>query len=162
MVLLRILPDVTGSGKSKMGAVKQEVFISPLLDKIATKFQRLSQVFAVQEHKYINTNIDRCTKMTQIQDGGRKTRCVYMSFLIRISPLLDEIATKFQRLPHVVSVREPNGDRADTARCNRKSEIQDGGQEIGSTHISASIQDRNAFPTAKPPFLGSTNSAALL
>ena len=105
MVLLRILPDVTGSGKSKMAAVKQEIFISPLLDKIATKFQRLPQVFAVQEHKYINTNIDRCMKMTQIQDGGRKNRkCLHViskTLLIRISPLLDEIATKFQRLPHV-------------------------------------------------------------
>ena len=80
MVLLRILPDVTGSGKSKMAAVKQEIFISPLLDKIATKFQRLPQVFAVQEHKYINTNIDRCMKMSQIQDGGRKTGSVCMSF----------------------------------------------------------------------------------
>ena len=63
-----------------MAAVKPEIFISRLLDKIATKFQRLPQVFAVQEHNDINTNTDRCMQMTQIQDGGRKTGSVYMSF----------------------------------------------------------------------------------
>ena len=34
MVLLRILPDVSGSRKSKMAAMKTEVLTSQLIDKV--------------------------------------------------------------------------------------------------------------------------------
>jgi hypothetical protein len=40
-----MLLGVTGSRKSKMAATKQEVLISRLVDKIATKFQRLHPCF---------------------------------------------------------------------------------------------------------------------
>src|SRR5208282_5041588 len=43
--LLGILPDVTGSRKLKMAAVKPEVLISQPLEKIATPFQRLTPFF---------------------------------------------------------------------------------------------------------------------
>ena len=49
MALLRILPDVTGSRFFKMAAVKPEILISQLLDKIATPLQRLTSIFRVQE-----------------------------------------------------------------------------------------------------------------
>jgi len=38
--LVSILPDVNGSRKFKMAAVKQEVHVSQLVDKIESKFQR--------------------------------------------------------------------------------------------------------------------------
>ena len=41
MDLFRITLYVNGSKKFKMAAVKTEMLISQLLDKIATKFQRL-------------------------------------------------------------------------------------------------------------------------
>ena len=39
--ILRILPDVSGSRKSKMASSKPEVLITQLLDKTATKFQMI-------------------------------------------------------------------------------------------------------------------------
>jgi len=43
--LLRIIFHRTGSGKFKMAAIILEVLISPLLDKIGTRFQRLNLCF---------------------------------------------------------------------------------------------------------------------
>jgi hypothetical protein len=40
MILLRLLPDATGSQKWKMTVLKLEVHVSQLVDKIAAKFQR--------------------------------------------------------------------------------------------------------------------------
>src|SRR5664279_961535 len=45
MVLLWILSVVAGSRKSKMAASKPDILISQLLDKIETKFQRLTLHF---------------------------------------------------------------------------------------------------------------------
>ena len=44
-----------------------------------------------------------------------------------VSQLVDEIGTKFQRLPHVFGVQQLNGSSLDAVRPNRKSEIQHGG-----------------------------------
>src|SRR5208282_1826984 len=89
------------------------------------------------------------------QDGGR-----YIE--IRISQLLDKIATPFQRLTPIFGVQQHNGNKANTARCNRKSAFKDGGRQTGSTYISASIPDSDAVPTDNPPFSGSNNSIAQL
>jgi len=63
-----------------------------------------------------------------MQDGG---------FLeIRISRLVNMIATKFQRLPHVFGGKESNGTIGNTVQRNRKSEIQDGGLQSGNIRIS--------------------------
>src|SRR5664279_4560603 len=62
---------------------------------------------------------------------------------------------------HVFGVQELNGDNPNTTRCNRKSEIQDGGRQTGSTYISASIADSNEIPTATPMFSGSRNSMVI-
>ena len=48
---------------------------------------------------------------------------------IPISQLLDKIATPFQRLTPIFGVRQHKGTIGDTARCKRKSEIQDGGHQ---------------------------------
>ena len=45
MRLLRMLHDLNGKAKSKMGATKPEVTISQFVDKLATKFQRLHPYF---------------------------------------------------------------------------------------------------------------------
>jgi hypothetical protein len=71
--ILLILPDVTGSRKSKMTAVKPELPLYQLLDKIATPFQRLPHTFGVQE---LNGNIEdttRCKRKSGIKDGGHQT-----------------------------------------------------------------------------------------
>src|SRR5664279_4735059 len=62
---------------------------------------------------------------------------------------------------HVFGVQELNGDNPNTTRCNRKSEIQDGGRQTGSTYISASIADSNETPTATPMFSGARNSMVI-
>ena len=60
------------------------------------------------------------------------------------------------RLPaHVFGVNILNGAIGDTVRCNRMSEIQDGGS-ITQVHVSQRIyaQDCNEIPTAIPMFSG--------
>src|SRR5664279_960352 len=63
---------------------------------------------------------------------------------------------------HVFGVQELNDDNPNTTRCNRKSEIQDGGRQTGCTYYSACRIDRNAISTTIPTFSGSSNSLALL
>src|SRR5208282_292058 len=53
-----------------------------------------------------------------------------------ISQPLDKIATPFQRLTPIFWVPEFNGAIANIARCNRKSDIKNGGRETGSAYIS--------------------------
>jgi len=55
---------------------------------------------------------------------------------IRISRLVDMIATKFQGLPHIFWGKVSNGTIGNTVRRNRKSEIQDGSLQSGNTYIS--------------------------
>jgi hypothetical protein len=45
---------------------------------------------------------------------------------------------------------------------NRRSEIQDGGHQTGSTCISASVQDSKEIPEANPMFSGLEYSMAIL
>src|SRR5664279_3265413 len=81
---------------------------------------------------------------------------------VLISQLLDEIEKKFQRLAPIFRVQHFNGTIGNIAGCNRKSEIQYGGRQTGSTHISASRIDRSEIPTATPIFSGSSSSMELL
>jgi len=48
MRIVTILYDHAGSGKLKMAAIKAEIPMHPLVDKIALTFQRLCFVFRVQ------------------------------------------------------------------------------------------------------------------
>ena len=73
MVLLRILPDKTGSGNFRMVAAIPQVHITQVLDKIATKFQRLPHIFVVRQLNRTNANTARCNRKSDIQDGGRLT-----------------------------------------------------------------------------------------
>src|SRR5664279_4145453 len=81
---------------------------------------------------------------------------------VPISQLIDKIATKFQRLPLHFRIQQLNETNGNTAGCNRKLEIQDGGRQNGSTYISAYRQDSNEIPTATPTFSRSSSSTKLL
>src|SRR5664279_4563837 len=63
---------------------------------------------------------------------------------------------------HIFRVQYFNGTIGNIAGCNRKSEIQYGGRQTGSTHISAYRLDRNEIPTGTPIFSGSSISMELL
>ena len=125
MALFRILSDVTGSRKSKMAAIKLEILISRLLDKIATPFQRLTPIFGVQQLSATITNTVLCNRKSIFQDGGRQTGSKPE---VLISQLLDKIATPFQRLTPIFGVQQLNGAIVNTVRCNRKSVFKDGGR----------------------------------
>ena len=58
--------------------------------------------------------------------------------LFRLIPpqLLGEIETKFQRLPHVLGVKQFNGIEMNYVHPNRKWEIQYGGFQTESINIS--------------------------
>ena len=73
MDLFRKTPYVTGSQKFKMAAVKTEMLISQLLDKIATKFQRLPHIVGVQQLSGSIADNARCNRKSVIQDGGLQT-----------------------------------------------------------------------------------------
>ena len=49
-----------------------------------------------------------------------------------------------------------NRTNNETARCNRKWKIQDGGLHTWNTYISACTQDGDEIPTAIPMFSGSS------
>ena len=59
MVLSVTLPDETGSHKSKMAAEILLLHVSQVIYMIATKFQRLSHVFGVRQHKKTHENTVR-------------------------------------------------------------------------------------------------------
>ena len=69
----------TGSVKSKMAAFEPEPLISPLVDEIETKSQRLNVHFrgqAIQRKKLGDCTTNRKWK---IQDGGLQTGTTYIS-----------------------------------------------------------------------------------
>jgi len=86
--------------------------------------------------------------------GSQKAKMAASKLEIRISRLVDMIATKFQRLPHVFGCKESNSTIGNTVRRNRKSEIQDGGLQSGNTYISTCRHDSNEIPTATPYVFG--------
>ena len=65
--------------------------------------------------------------------GSRNSKMAAAKPEVHISQLLDKTAMPFQRLPPIVGAQEVIGAILNTARCNRKSEIQDGGRQTGST-----------------------------
>ena len=73
MRLLRTLRDLTGGAKSKMATTTPEVTISQLVDKLATKFQRLIYASRVQHSNGINDNTVGLNKKYEVQDGSHKT-----------------------------------------------------------------------------------------
>ena len=104
MVLLRILPGETGSGNFKMAAAEPQVPIIQVLDKIATatKLQRVTHIFVVQQRNGTITDTARCNRKSVIQDGVRQTGSKPE---VLISWVLDTIATKFQMLQSVSETR---------------------------------------------------------
>ena len=70
MVVLALLSDVTGSGKSKMAAAKLEIPISRLVVNIARKFQRLCLCFGSRNSNGVSGNPARPNRKWKIEDGG--------------------------------------------------------------------------------------------
>jgi hypothetical protein len=86
----------------------------------------------------------------------RQTGCKYIS-----APRQDskEIPTAICMF---LGVRELNNAVRKAPSRNRKSDIQDGGCQTGSTCILASMQDGIEIPEGNPMSSGSENSMALL
>jgi hypothetical protein len=132
-----------------MAAAKPEVLISRLADQIAARFQRLRPCFRGQA---IQVNYcGYCATEPEVEN--QRWRLLAASKLeVLISQLPDRIATQSQRLPQVFEVQQSNCDIPYIVRCNRKSVIEDGGRQTGSTYISGSRQDSNAISTVTPRF----------
>ena len=94
-----------------MAAAEPQVRITLVLDKISTKFQRVTHIFVVRKLSDTKADIARCNRKTLIQNGGRHTGSKPE---VLISQLLDKITTRFQRLPHIFLVHHLKGTIADT------------------------------------------------
>jgi hypothetical protein len=71
------------------------------------------------------------------QIASRKSKMAASKPEVLISQLVDELVTKFQRLsPFVSEVQQLNASSLIAVRSNRKSEVEDGGLQTGSTYIS--------------------------
>jgi len=88
-VILGILSDVTGSQKSKMAASNLEILISRLVNMIATRFQRLPLCFVGARTPTVLLGI-----LSDVT-GSQKSKMAASNFEIRISRLVDMIATTF-------------------------------------------------------------------
>jgi len=86
-----ILPDVTGSGKSKMAVYKLVLSITRLVDEIERRFQRKTVYL-----RYPVTQEKNCDNLKQT--GSEKSNMAASKPEILISQLLDKIETKFRRL----------------------------------------------------------------
>jgi len=89
--LMGILPDVTGSGKSKMAVYKLELSIYRLVDEIERRFQ--------WKTLYLRCPITQGKNGDNLnQTGSGKSNMAASKPAILISRLLDEIETKFRWL----------------------------------------------------------------
>ena len=71
MVILLMMLDVTGSRKFKMAAGKPEILIVWLLDEMETRYQRLDPGFGARVLRCAISDIVRCNRESEIQDGGQ-------------------------------------------------------------------------------------------
>ena len=79
MALFRIPSDATGYRKFKMAAVKPEVPIFQLLDKISTPFQRLTPIFGVHQLNGTIANPAGVTRSRLLKMAAAKTGSSYIS-----------------------------------------------------------------------------------
>jgi len=88
---MAILPDVTGSGKSKMAVYKLVLSIYRLVDEIERRFQR--KTLCIRCPVTQGKNGDNLN-----QTGSGKSNIAASKPEILVSQLLDEIKTKFRQL----------------------------------------------------------------
>jgi len=89
--LMGILPNVTGSGKSKMVVYKLVLSIYRLVNEIERRFQRKTL--------YLRYSVTRGKNGDNLnQTGSGKSNMTASTPEILKSQLLDEIETKFRRL----------------------------------------------------------------
>jgi hypothetical protein len=76
-----------GNGNFKMAAAESQVRITLVLDKMATKSQRLLHIFVIQQLNGTIADTTRCNRKSVFQDGCRQTietgRNVYLGFQTR-------------------------------------------------------------------------------
>ena len=90
--LVQRLCNQTGSGESKMAASVHQMHVSPLPDKISTKFQRLCLCFrGIAFHWDIREDY-------AIKPELEKSKMAAFKLQMHVSPLPDKISTKFQPL----------------------------------------------------------------
>ena len=118
-----------------------------------------SHVFRDGQPIYTTLKTVRYNRKSEIKDGGRRTGSIYISAFKPDSNSVPTATTTYSGSSNSMALSRI------FARCNRKSEIKDGGRRTGSTYISASRLDSTAVPTATPPpfpISGSSNSPAVL
>jgi len=76
---MEILPDVTGSGKSKMAVYKLVLSIYRLVDKIERRFQQKTLYFRWRITQEKNGDDLNQTGIWKIQYGGLQTGNTYIS-----------------------------------------------------------------------------------
>ena len=140
-----------------MAASKLEIHASPLVQKIATKFQRLYLCFWGSSYPtegvampYDKTGRNRKWK---IQDGGPQT---WYNYILACTRESDGVSSAVPMTPGSSYAMEVMAMLYDQTGRNRRWEIQDGGMWTWNTFISACIQDSNAIPTAITMFSGSS------
>ena len=123
--------------------------VSPLPDKISTKFQRLYLFFGSSIPLGLMKILWDQTGSGQIQDGGNQTSnaCISAS-----RQDVNEIPTA---MPMFSGSSFPLGLMRILCDQTGSGQIQDGGIQTSNACVSASRQDINEIPTAMPMFSGS-------
>ena len=118
---------------------------------------RAGSKYLLHQHVLFNTKLSFhwCNKLTVVGCGKKtSTKGEGVKLPPGISPLLDEIETKFQKLHPIFGVKCFNGVAFITVRWNRKSEIQHGGQkqEVLISQLLGEIETK--FQMLHPHFWG--------
>ena len=139
--------------------IKMKAVVSPLLDTISTKFQRLYLFWGPAIHWNF---WEYCAIKPEVKNARWRPlnfKCMYLGSQTKD---INEIATA---LHPCFGVQHSNGTGADTVQPNRKWIIQDGGHLTSNACISAPRQDRYEMLTDSatiPMFWGSSNPLELV
>ena len=111
----------TGSGKSKMAASKLEIHLSPHVQKIATKFQRLYLCFRglCFRGPAIQWEWCQCRTTKRGETGSGKSKMAAFIFKIRSPHLVHKLTTECQRL--YPCSRDPATQRDCGIICTRRN-----------------------------------------
>ena len=101
----------------------------------------------------------------EFQYGGLKPETILLKTNSRDQPAYlgsyERVGLNSNGYPYIFGVQHPKAHVHDTTAYNRKSKMQDGDRQTGSTCISACGHDINKIPSARPMFLGSDNPKGL-
>ena len=143
MILLQLLPDVTGNRHFRMAAAKPEVLISQLLDKMATPFQRLTPIFGIQQLNNATANTVRCNRKSVFKDGGRQTGSTYISASRQDGNSVSTANPMFSGYRNQIG---PLGILSDQNGSGKSK------MAAAQSEVLISRHDRNSISTATPMF----------